>query len=63
MRAARKNLGLHVEVGWNKNAEQEIRNYFYYIEDRYKDISVRELNLAKVQARNAAVKWMEKEDD
>lgn len=55
--------GIACEVGWNKNAEQEIRNYFYYIEDRYKDISVRELNLAKVQARNAAVKWMEKEDD
>ena len=57
MRAARKNRTR------NKNVEQEIRNYFYYIEDRYKKISVRELNLAKVQARNAAVKWMEKEDD
>ena len=55
--------GIACEVGWNKNVEQEIRNYFYYIEDRYKKISVRELNLAKVQARNAAVKWMEKEDD
>ena len=56
-------FGPACRFGWNMTEEQEVRNYFYDIKERYKNISVRELNLAKVQARDAAVKWIEKDND
>lgn len=56
-------FGPACRFGWDTTVEQEVRNYFYDIVDRYKNISVRELNLAKVQARDAAVRWIEKDKD
>lgn len=53
--------GTECRFGWNMTIEQEIRNYFYDIADRYKSLPIREMNLAKLRARNAAVKWIEKD--
>ena len=47
---------------WNSNMEQEVRNYFYRVAGRYQCMSARELNFAKLKARNAAAKWIEKDN-
>lgn len=39
-------------------ADEELRLYFSDIEDRYKNLSLRETNLAKLQAKNAAYRWL-----
>lgn len=45
-------------AGVGITGEQELTNYFHYIADQYKCLSVRELNLSKLQARAAAEKWL-----
>ncbi len=54
--------GIAYRYEWTADIKQEMRNYFYEIADRYKGMSVRELNLAKLQARNAAIKWLEENE-
>ncbi len=50
--------GIEYRYGWTADIRQEIRNHLYETADRYKEMPVRELNLAKLQARNAALKWL-----
>lgn len=54
--------GIAYRYEWTADIKQEMRNYFYEIADRYKGMPVRELNLAKLQARNAAIKWLEENE-
>lgn len=54
--------GIAYRYEWTADIKQEMRNYFYEIADRYKGMSVREVNLAKLQARNAAIKWLEENE-
>ncbi len=54
--------GIAYRYEWTADIKQEMRNYFYEIADRYKGMPVREVNLAKLQARNAAIKWLEENE-
>lgn len=45
-------------AGEGITGEQELINYFYDIADRYKNLSIRELNAAKLLAKGAAEKWI-----
>lgn len=51
-----------IEGGWNPDTRQEIRSYFYEIADRYERLPIRELNSAKLKARNIAHQWIEEDN-
>ncbi len=55
--------GIEYRFSRDMEIEDEMRNYFYEIADRYKGIPVRELNLAKIQARDAALNWIQEEEE
>lgn len=55
-------FGVEYRYGWTADIEQEVRNYFYETADRYQEMPLREMNLAKLQARDAALKWLEENE-